>query len=104
MTLKDRVILFAPMLLILSLVSVSTYAYVPSKMFLNDAILTENSVYLKDKDNNHWQLGADCNFDLNPSDKPEVKIHSRVLREGTRVTIRTKDDYKSCRIDSLVKL
>lgn len=104
MTLKDRAILFTPMLLILSLISVSTYAYVPSKMFLNDAIITEDSVYLKDKNNNHWQLGADCNFNLKSSDSPEVKIHSRVIREGARVTIRTKDDFKSCRIHSLVKL
>lgn len=104
MTLKDRAILFAPMLLILSMISVSTYAFVPSKMFLNDAILTDNSVYLKDKENNHWQLGADCNFNLSPSDNPEVTIHSRIIREGARVTIRTKNNVKSCRIDSLVKL
>lgn len=104
MTLKDRAILFAPMALILTLTCVSTYAYVPSKMFLNDAFLTESSVYLKDKDNNHWQLSADCNFDLKSTDRPEVKIHSRIIREGTRVTIRTNKDFKSCRIDSLVKL
>lgn len=104
MTLKDRAILFAPMALILTLTCMSTYAFVPSKMFLNDAILTENSVYLKDKENNHWQVYADCNFDLNPSDKPEVTIHSRVLREGARVTIRTNQTFKSCRVDSLVKL
>jgi hypothetical protein len=104
MTLKERAILFAPMALILTLTCVSTYAFVPSKMFLNDAILTDNTIYLTDKENNRWRLSADCNFELNPSDKPEVMIHSRSVREGARVTIRTKNDYKSCRIDSLVKL
>ena len=104
MKLKDRVLLFAPMLLILTMTCASTYAYVPKKDFLNDAFLTDNSIYLKDKDNNHWQLSADCNFDLRLSDRPEVTVHSRTVHEGARVTIRTKDDHKSCRINSLVKL
>lgn len=104
MKLKDRVLLFAPMVLILSMVCASTYAYVPSKMFLNDAFLTDKSIYLTDKDDNQWRLSADCNFDLKPTDNPEVTVHSRVVREGVRVTIRNDNDVKSCRIDSMVKL
>ena len=104
MKLKDRALLFAPMLLILSMVCASTYAYVPKNDFLNDAFLTDNTIYVRDKENNQWQLSADCNFDLRLSDRPEVTVHSRVVKEGARVTIRTRDDFKSCRINSLVKL
>jgi hypothetical protein len=89
---------------ILFAVSIPTYAFVPKVDFLNEALLTDNSVYLKDKDNNQWLLNTDCNFNLNFSDKPEVRIHSRIVREGARVTIRTKRDIKSCRIGTLVKL
>lgn len=104
MKLKDRFLLFAPMILILTMTCASTYAMVPKKNFLNDAFLTDNTVYLKDKENNQWQLTADCNFDLKLSDRPEVTIHSRTVREGVRVTIRTENNLKSCRVDSLVKL
>lgn len=104
MKLKDRFVLFAPMILILSMTCASAYAFVPKKDFLNDAFLTDNTVYLKDKENNQWQLTADCNFDLKPSDRPEVTVHSRYVREGVRVTIRTEKDTKSCRVNSLVKL
>ena len=104
MKLKDRFVLFAPMILILSMTCASTYAFVPKKDFLNDAFLTDNTVYLKDKENNQWQLTADCNFDLKLSDRPEVTVHSRYVREGVRVTIRTEKDTKSCRVNSLVKL
>lgn len=105
MTLKERAILFAPMMLILTLTCASTYAYVPkTNMFLNDAYLTENFIYLKDRDNNRWRLSPDCNFELNVNDTPKVKVHSRSIREGTRVTIQTRDDYKTCRVESLVRL
>ena len=104
MKLKERFVLFTPMVLILLMTCASTYAFVPKVNFLNEALLTDNAVYLKDKESNQWLLNTDCNLNLNFSDRPEVRIHSRIVREGARVTIRTERDTRSCRIDSLVKL
>jgi hypothetical protein len=89
---------------ILLTVSIPAYAFIPKNDFLNEALLTQNAVYLKDKESNRWLLNTDCNLSLRLSDKPEVQIHSRIVREGSRVTIRTEQDTKSCRIESLVKL
>ena len=94
----------ATIIAMLLTVSLPSYAFIPKKDFLNQAFLTDNIVYLKDKESNHWQLVTDCNLDLKLSDKPQVDINSRLIREGARVTIRTEKDIKKCRIDSLVKL
>jgi len=89
---------------ILLTVSIPSYAFIPKNDFLNEAFLTQNSVYLKDKEDNRWLLNTDCNLSLKLSDKPEVRVHSRIVREGSRVTIRVEQDTKSCRVESLVKL
>lgn len=89
---------------ILLTVSIPSYAFIPKKDFLSEAFLTNDTVYLKDKESNQWKLVTDCNLDLKLSDNPQVKINSRIVQEGTKVTIRTEKDIKKCRVNSLVKL
>ena len=104
MKLKEKAILFAPMVLILSMICASTYANVPKNKILDQAFLTDKTIYLKDKNNNHWQVKADCSFDLKLSDDPKITLHANTLSKGKRITVRTKNNTKNCRVDSLVKL
>ena len=84
----------------LYIISTSAYAFIPKQ----NAFIGETSIYLKDKQNNHWQVNADCHFNLRLSDKPKVSISANNLSKSKTITIRTKNTVKSCRIDSIVKL
>lgn len=81
---KDRAILFAPMILIFALTCASAYA-------------APQAIVLKDKDK-YVAVVTDC-----PATKV-LKVSGKKLRENSSIEITTPDSKLNCRIKEIIPL
>lgn len=86
--------------LIISLVSVSAFGFIPHKK-PTDALLTTDHIYLKDIKSQYWKTSTDCYYDITPSSRVSIKPFDNSIKLNSRVILSVDGERMVCRITGL---
>ena len=86
--------------LIISLVSVSAFGFIPHKK-PTDALLTTDHIYLKDIKSQYWKTSTDCYYNITPSSRVSIKPFDNSIKLNSRVMLSVDGERMVCRVTGL---
>jgi hypothetical protein len=87
-------------LLALTLLSSSAFGFIPKQT----ALVTTDSIYLKDKRDQYWQTSTDCDYNITKISEVAILPIDKRLQVNSRVMLRVNGQRQVCRITEMSKL
>lgn len=87
-------------LLALTLLSSSAFGFIPKQT----ALVTTDSIYLKDKQDQYWQTSTDCDYNITKTSEVSILPIDKRLQVNSRVLLRVNGQKQICRITEMSKL
>lgn len=87
-------------LLALALLSSSAFGFIPKQT----ALVTTDSIYLKDKKDRYWQTLTDCDYNITKISEVAILSIDKRLQVNSKVLLRIDGKRQVCRITEMAKL